>query len=252
MNEYLEALFRLYEGLERQGPGSTQSTLKALNLIRNDLPLNPQIIDMGCGCGAQTFVLAKELEGKITAIDIYQPYLNQIAEYSRNKAYKSMISCLNQDMVALSLDSLSFDLIWSEGAIYIMGFENGLRTWQSFLRPGGFMVISELSWFRNDPPKEALDYWQQGYPGIKSIPDNLSVAKGTNLEIVGHFSLPDEDWWISYYNPLQIKIDELIDREKPNPGMKSVIRDTIEEMEIMKKYSYFCGYEFYILKKPKN
>lgn len=252
MDEYLKALFKLYEGLPRQGPGSKNSTIKALNFIKGDLPPKPMVLDIGCGCGAQTFVLSDELEGVVTAIDIYQAYLDQISQKVITNKFKSKIKCLKEDMSKLKCDASSVDLIWSEGAIYIMGFENGLRSWQSFLKPGGFLVISELSWLKENPPEEAVSYWREGYPGMKTIEANFAIAKQIGLKRIANFSLPAEDWWETYYKPLQLKIDSLNENEKSSPGMEAVLQDTQEEMAIMKKYSYFCGYEFYILKNQEN
>ena len=252
MDDYLEALFKLYEGLPRQGPGSKKSTIKALNFIKADLPPKPLVLDIGCGCGAQTFVLAEEIEGVVTAIDIYQTYLNQISQKVLKNKFKSKIKCLKGDMSKLICDANSVDLIWSEGAIYNIGFEYGLRSWQSFLKPGGFLVISELSWLKETPPEEAVSYWCEGYPGIKTIEANIAIAKQIGFEHLANFTLPAEDWWDTYYNPLQKKIDSLNKDEKSTSGVEAVLQDTREEMAIMKKYSYFCGYEFYILKKPRK
>ena len=252
MDAYLKALFKIYEGLERQGPGSKENTVKALNYIRDSLPTNPNIMDIGCGCGAQTFVLANELAGTVTAVDVYQPYLDQISEKVKNKNLKSKVTCIKGDMTNLTLDYNSFDLIWSEGAIYIMGFQNGLETWQSYLKPGGYLVVSELSWLQDNPPQEAISYWQGGYPGMKTVVANLALAEKVGLEIVANFTLPQKDWWDTYYIPLKKKIDSMDGQEKSSPGVKTVIDETREEMAIMEKYSYFYGYEFYILKKPRD
>lgn len=55
------------------------------------------------------------------------------------------VKALNMSMLQLSFPPESFDLIWSEGAIYIMGFGNGLTAWKPLLRRGGYVVVSELS-----------------------------------------------------------------------------------------------------------
>ena len=159
--DYITSLFRLYEGLSRQGPGSKQSTLRALQPVRNHLPDHPLTLDIGCGAGSQTLVLAGALKGTITALDVHLPYLIQIGRSAKTTQLKSTVSCIQGDMQMISVAPETFDLIWSEGAVYIMGFENGLRQWQKFLKPGGYIVVSELSWLNNDPPEEARRFWLQ-------------------------------------------------------------------------------------------
>ena len=70
-----------------------------------------------------------------------------------------------------------FDLIWSEGAVYIMGFDKALVKWRPLAKPGGYLVVSELSWFRPDPPAEIRDFWGHHYPAMRSVDGNLAVAR---------------------------------------------------------------------------
>src|SRR5262249_11799155 len=58
-------------------------------------------------------------------------------------------------MSALDFPDASFDLIWSEGAIYVMGFAEGLRAWKRLLKPHGAIAVTELSWLGPDIPEEA-------------------------------------------------------------------------------------------------
>lgn len=48
-------------------------------------------------------------------------------------------------MFELPFSANTFDIIWSEGAIFIIGFEQGLREWKPFLKLGGYLVLSELA-----------------------------------------------------------------------------------------------------------
>ena len=60
----------------------------------------------------------------------------------------------------------SFDLIWSEGAIYNIGFRAGLEAWRPLLVKGGCMAVSEATWLTEDRPAEARAFWQEGYPAL--------------------------------------------------------------------------------------
>jgi SAM-dependent methyltransferase len=62
-----EALFRLFEGLPRQGPGSDACTRAALRRL-GELPAAPRVLDLGCGSGRSALVLAETLRTKVVAI----------------------------------------------------------------------------------------------------------------------------------------------------------------------------------------
>ena len=68
-------------------------------------------------------------------------------------------------MVTISLETT---LIWSEGAIYNIGFERGLKEWRRFLKEGAYLAVSEASWFTEKRPAEIETFWQDAYPEIVS------------------------------------------------------------------------------------
>ena len=74
---FIQRLVSLHEGLPRLGPGTDESTLKALSLCEN-LPPQPEILDVGCGTGAQALVLAANTDGHIVATDLHPTFLEQL------------------------------------------------------------------------------------------------------------------------------------------------------------------------------
>ena len=125
MRHSMELFLEVTAGLPRQGPGSTAATLQALSMVAG-LPRPPRILDVGCGPGAQTIDLARATGGSIVAMDLHQPFLHELAARAKEAGVTSHISPIRMSMFAMSFASQSFDLIWSEGAIYIRGFEAGL------------------------------------------------------------------------------------------------------------------------------
>ena len=119
------SIFReLTEGLPRQGPGSAETTLRALGLVRG-LPARPRILDVGCGPGAQTIELARATGGRILAVDIRQRFLDQLTERARAAGVIPQVTTVKTSMFDMDFADASFDLIWSEGAIYIAGTRRG-------------------------------------------------------------------------------------------------------------------------------
>src|SRR5512145_2928958 len=64
-----------YSGLDRQGPGSPEVTIKALSFIDN-LTQKSHIADIGCGTGGQTMVLAQQSPGQIMGIDLFPTFID--------------------------------------------------------------------------------------------------------------------------------------------------------------------------------
>ena len=89
------------------------------------------------------------------------------------RAMVDRIQIVKDDMTSLDFPPATFDLIWSEGAAYIMGFENALNTWKVFLKKQGYLVVTELTWIRSSPPEDVRRYFEEVYPAIKNIKSNL-------------------------------------------------------------------------------
>jgi len=134
---------------QRQGPGSDTDTLRALDFVNQMSVPNLNIADIGCGTGAQTMVLAHKLNGNITAVDLFPEFLDILRRQAAEQGVSDRINTLQASMDNLPFSSDSLDLIWSEGAIYNIGFEAGITYWKSFLNSGGFLALSELTWKTN-------------------------------------------------------------------------------------------------------
>ena len=132
----LELIIDLHKNSDRQGPGSEIETLKALGFMNlpNDQKL--KIADVGCGSGGQTLTLAQKINCQITAVDLYPEFLDELNEKSERLGLKEKIVTLQKSMEDLPFKSEEFDIIWSEGAIYNIGFENGIKKWKPYLKVG--------------------------------------------------------------------------------------------------------------------
>ncbi len=75
--ESLQLLVDLHKGGKRQGPGSIETTQRALNLLDIYKQKKLSIADIGCGTGASTIQIARQLDGGITAIDIFPEFLEK-------------------------------------------------------------------------------------------------------------------------------------------------------------------------------
>ena len=237
-----------FSSLERQGPGSPEITIKALSFIEN---LNDQsrIADLGCGTGGQTMVLAQQVPGQITGIDLFPDFINL---FNHNAAHLNL-----QDRVKGtigSMDNLPFqeeelDLIWSEGAIYNIGFERGLNEWRKFLKSGGYVAVSEASWFTEERPAEINDFWMDAYPEIDTIPNNVAVMQKAGYIPVATFVLPENCWTDHFYAPQVEAQEAFLKKYAGNRTVEELIASQRHEAQLYNKHKACYGYVFYIGKK---
>ena len=152
-------------------------------------------------------------------------------------------------MDALPFEPESFDLIWSEGAIYIMGFERGLRAWQPFVRRGGYVAVSELSWLADDPPAPARAFWNEAYPAMRSVAENRAIVERCGYERIADFVLPASAWLDDYYAPLTHRIDAF-ERDRANDeAALTFLADQRREIELFHAHGDTYGYVFYLMRR---
>ena len=184
--QYMNDFIRVFEALDRWGPGSEQDTLKALAKV----PFKPsRILDIGCGKGIATTVIAAQTSADITAVDNDEPALARLVEMAQNAGVGDRIETVCASMTDLSFDEASFDLIWAEGSAYIMGVANAFRQWRKLLEPRGVLVLSDLVWLNESPSEEALTFWQQEYPDITTVARRFEQVREAGYTVIDSFSL---------------------------------------------------------------
>jgi SAM-dependent methyltransferase len=244
-----EAFFRLFEGLPRQGPGSDACTREALRRLPA-LPAMPRVLDLGCGSGRSTLVLANALRTKVIAVDNHQPFLEQLRASARERDLEDLIEIRCADMGAPGVPAGSIDLLWSEGAVYLLGFAEGLRVWRPLLTPGGSLAASECSWLVAEPPAEVAAFFREGYPGMAGIEENVERARAAGFDLIDHLTLPPAAWWDEYYTPLEQRMAHLAPAADAELG--AVIQETRREIELYRRHGHSYGYVFYLLRPSRS
>lgn len=242
----MSAFFEIHKDNPREGPGDNASTDKAFCMIK-DLPPHPQILDIGCGPGMQTIELARISKGHIIAIDTYQPFLDALGRQAKEAGVSAQIETKNQSMFALDFTERKFDLIWSEGAIYIIGFAKGLLEWREYLKPGGYLAVSELSWLKPNPPEPIKKFWAINYPAITTIKENSRIIREMNYLEIGNFILPESAWWDNYYNPVLQQISMLRVKYAGNSEVLQELDAHQFEIAMYRKYHDYYGYVFHVM-----
>ncbi|MEX1344328.1 MAG: class I SAM-dependent methyltransferase [Candidatus Limnocylindrales bacterium] len=243
----MEIMLDVHSGLPRQGPGDDASTLRALAAC-TELPARPAVLDVGCGPGMQTVALAQNTDGTVTAVDLFEQFLDELRARATEAGVRDRIQVMRADMSDLPFGKDSFDLVWSEGAAYIMGITEAFTHWKEFLRPDGYIVITELSWLVPEAqvPKPAFDFFHNEYPGVTDVPGNLARIEACGYEIVDHFTLPPESWWTDYYTPLEAKLESARSRYAGDTTALELLASTTEELRVRREFGDSYGYEFII------
>ena len=246
--DLLELIIEFHKDNERQGPGSDEATLKALSYI----PLlneKTKILDIGCGTGGQTLNLANNTTAQITAVDMLPQFLETLMKKAKENNLLDRITAKEMLMDNLTFDKNSFDVIWSEGAIYNIGFEKGLSLWRNYLKDNGYIAVSEISWLADTRPEEIQQYWVNAYPEIDTIENKLSVIEKCGYTSVVHFALDDKCWKDNYYQPILERSEGFLKKYNYADEVKEFVEAGKVEADLYNRFKDYYSYVFYIAMK---
>jgi SAM-dependent methyltransferase len=238
----------IYEALPRQGPGDRQGTERALGLLP-PLTRGQRILDIGCGTGAQTLDLARGTEAQIVAIDNHPPFVARAAERVATAGLADRVTVTLGDMNDLRLPEGSLDLIWCEGAIFIIGFAQGLATWRPLLAPGGHLAVSELCWLRADRAAEIETFFHAEGADVADMDTRRRTIVENGYRRVGDFVLPAAGWWDNYYVPLAAELERFRIRHAGDPEALAVAARSQFEIDLYRRHSDHFGYGFFVMQR---
>lgn len=243
--------------LPRLGPGDEASSMRAMGVLRSAMAQAPgrrtsdslRILDLGCGTGAPTLLLARHLDATIVAVDNYPPYLEELRRRAETQGVSEKISTRLQDVRTLELDESSFDVVWCEGAMFCLGFRETLAACRRWLTPGGFLATSELCWLKPEPPAECRDYLTAAYPPITDVAGNLAIIRDAGFRVLDHFALPTRAWLEEFYGPLEERLHRLQPAAAADSARREVYAACQTEVDMYRKYSEYYGYAFFLMSR---
>lgn len=243
----LKIIYEYFSSTERQGPGSIEETRKALRFI-DGLTDKSKIADIGCGTGGQTMVLGENTPCEITGVDIWPDFIEQFNHNALNKHLQNRVKGVVGNMESLPFHAEELDLIWSEGAIYNIGFERGLNEWKKYLKKGGYISVTENTWFTDERPVEIQEFWQNAYPEIDTIPNKVVQMQKAGYFPIATYILP-ESIWTEYYAVTKKLQEVFLEKYQGNKTVEEFVASQRYEAELYDKYKEYYGYVFYIGKK---
>ncbi|MFF3314582.1 GNAT family N-acetyltransferase [Streptomyces sp. NPDC003035] len=241
-NALYTAFFALHHGLPRQGPGSDSTTRRLLSLA-GPLPERPRVLDLGCGPGRSALLLAAEAGAEVTAVDLHEPFLDELRQAADARGLGDWVRTLHADMGAPPFPDGSFDLVWAESSAYALGFDTALREWRRLLSPGGTLVLTECEWTVDEPSQEARAFWDRHY-ALRTTAANTAAAIEGGYHVLGVVPQPESDW-DEYYGPLAERADAA---DPAAPGMAEALAATREELAVRRDHGGEYGYTGYVLR----
>jgi len=250
--EQQEFFYEIFDAsMPRLGPGDPASTRRALNtLLSAGAPREAprRIVDIGCGNGAQTIELAKHTPGTILAMDNHQSFLDELDRRARAAGVRDKIRLSLRDMHTLTAGDGPFDLVWSEGALFVVGFREGVTMCRSLMAAGGGTAVSELCWLKPNPPAECREFFAGVYPAMADVDANLAMIRACGYEVLEQFAQPESAWWEPYCLPLQERLRMLRDKYAGDSDRLGMMEPIEKEIDIYRKYSAYYGNVFFVMR----
>jgi len=188
----------------------------------------PRILDIGCGSGIPTLELAKLSRGEVIGIDIDQPALDKFIRRIEEAGLAERVQAVKCSMFDIDFPDGGFDIIWSEGSIYAIGFERGLRVWKRLLKPSGFMVVHD----------------EQG-----NVKGKLKQISNCGYDLLGYFMLSKEIWWAEYFAPLEKWLAESGTTYADDPKIIGELHQAQVELDMFKKHPERNSSIYFVMKK---
>lgn len=244
----LDLVIELHKPLDRLGPGSAEATHRALDFI-DGLDAMEHVLDLGCGTGAQTMILAERIPGAITGVDLFSDFTDVLNAHAAQRGLGDRVRGVSGSMDALDASPESIDFIWCEGAIDGVGFAKMLEYWNAFLKPGGYVAVTCPSWLTDARIAEVDDFWTQAGSGLDTVAENIGFLQKAGYASMAAFVLPKECWTENYFVPRRTAGADLAAKYPGDETVGEFIAGNRREEELFAAYGDSYGYVFYIGKK---
>lgn len=140
------------------------------------LPQGTTVIDVGCGIGGSSRILAKDYGFDVTGVTISPQQVERAQELTpEGVTAKFKVD----DAMALSYPDASFDVVWSiEAGPHMPDKAVFAKELLRVLKPGGVLVVAD--WNQRDDRQKPLNSWEK--PVMKQLLDQWSHPAFSSIE----------------------------------------------------------------------
>jgi ubiquinone/menaquinone biosynthesis C-methylase UbiE len=188
----------------------------------------PRILDIGCGSGVPTMELARLGQGEVIGVDTDQSALDKLTRKIREAGFSDRVEAVNCSILDMAFPDESFDIIWCEGSIFVIGFKRGMQEWKRFLKPRGFMVIHDE---KGDVRRKLEQISKCGY------------------RLLGYFILSQDTWWTEYFAPLEKLIAESQTSSADAPHTLEELGQARRELEMFRRNPERNNSVYFVMQK---
>jgi ubiquinone/menaquinone biosynthesis C-methylase UbiE len=239
----------IQEGLESMRSAGLSFTQEAYEMLPR--LENPRILDVGCGPGTATLALARLSGGQVLGLDIDRAALEVLARRVAEEGLSEWVQVIQGSMLEMGFPDETFDVIWAEGSVQFMGFEKALRDWRRLIKPDGFLVVHEMAWLRPDPPQAIVDRWQPAFAEISTAAGYAEKLPGHGYRLTGHFCLPEEFWWVNWYEPVEKRIRALREKYAGDPAIQQILDGEQHEVDLYRQHARWYGSAFLVMQRGR-
>lgn len=188
----------------------------------------PRILDIGCGTGVPALELARMSDGEIFGIDIDETALQEFSKKIAAAGLQDRVKAVKCSLFDIEFPDESFDVVWAEGVIAIIGFEKGLREWRRLIKPHGYLGIHD---------------------DVDDIQRKTEAIPAHGYAIINTFAISRDTWWDEYYSLLEKRIQELRRKYREDADALAILDKEQNGVEMFKNEPKYHGSIFYVIQK---
>ena len=138
--------------------------------------LGTTVLDVGCGIGGSSHILARDYGFAVTGITISPQQVKRAQELTPTELD---VQFLVDDAMALSFSDASFDVVWSiEAGPHMPDKAIFAKELMRVLKPGGVLVVAD--WNQRDDRHKPLNFWEK--PVMRQLLDQWSHPAFASIE----------------------------------------------------------------------
>lgn len=187
--------------------------------------------------------------GEVAGIDIDAEALGKFEKRIEEEGLGAKVKAIHGSMLDMTFPPESFDIVWAEGSLHIVGLSKGLSAIRRFIRPVGFLVMHESIWIRPDPPENIRNRWESRYPDIRTVDGYKEWVTQYGYSMIASFVLPEDFWWNLYYEPLGRRIEEFREKHSDNPETLAILDREQQEVDLFERSSQWFGSAYLVLQR---